>query len=153
MKLKEEIREVLITMASDINFKMSKQIEEYLTSLVMKSIFNEFENLNLKENNTKESLYTIAEFNLIRATIITLEHPDLHIKMAQTAYNRLFDLYTDELAFDILADIKNIIIILFGIKHFAIRDNFAALIEAKGKSSYINILLLKKGYLDVNIDE
>ena len=153
MELKEEIKEVLTTMASDINFKMSKQIEEYLTSLVMKSIFNEFENLNLKENDTKESLYIIAEFNLIRATIITLEHPDLHIRMAQTAYNRLFELYTDELAFDILADMKNIVVILFGIKHFAIRDNFNALIEARRKSNYVNILLLKKGYLDVDIDE
>ena len=153
MELKEEIADVLRTMADDIEFKMSSQLEEYLVSLVMKSIFEDFEGLNLKESDTKDSLYKLAEFNLIRATIITIEFPDLHIKMAQSAYTKIFELYTDELAFELLTELKNIVMILFGIKHFSIRDNLVSLIESKGKSNYVNILLLKHGFIDVEIDE
>jgi hypothetical protein len=153
MNIKEEIIDVVRIMAKDIEFRPSEKIENYIAYLIEKSIFEDFSGLNMDNEATIESLYKVAEFNFIRATIITVELPQLHIKMAYSAYTRIFEKYVDELAYEVLADMEKITILLFGLKHFSIRNDIRKLLDAKGKSGYVNILLVKNGYIDKAIDE
>ncbi len=153
MNIQEEILDVVKIMAKDIDFRPSQMLEIYIASLIEKSIFNDFSGLKLDNKATIESLYKVAEFNFIRATLITVELPHIHIRMAHSAYSLIFEKYTDELAYEILLDMEKITILLFGLKHFSIRNNFEKLLEAKGKSGYVNILLLKNRYIDKEIDE
>ena len=153
MNIKEEIIDVVRVMAKDLEFRPSEKLENYIAHLIEKSIFEDFHGLNMDNEATIESLYKVAEFNFIRATIITVELPQLHIKMAHSAYSRIFEKYVDELAYEVLVDMEKITVLLFGLKHFSIRNDIEKLLDAKGKSGYVNILLLKNGYVDKEIDE
>jgi len=151
----EQIFIIINEIQSDLEFSFNKIITDYLSSLFLRSIKNELY-IPDPETSDKVNPYEVAEFNLLKATInsVNKDEKKLFSTAAYKVYLSIFENTEDELSFEICSNFDNIEIVLDSIKFYSIRFNINELLNLKDKKiPYINRRLSKLKYLELKYED
>jgi len=151
INISEEFGLILKDIIFDLEIEINEKLIEYITDLLSRSVtFND--SIPDYTEVKREDLYKSAECYLLKATIFSDSKKDRKINqvISEEIYQKIFELYDDELAYEICLNINDIVTTLDSVKFYKYKDNIEDLLSHKNtENKYLQRRLSKYMFLNI----
>jgi hypothetical protein len=147
-------REIIDDILFDLQINFNPVLISYISTVLEKNIiYNEIDQNNL--DTSKDNLFKSSEYYLLKFTIFLDDKKNKKINkiICEELYNKIFELYLDEVAYEVCANLNDIEILLDSIKYYKYKDDISELLSKREISNkYLQRRLAKYMFLNIITD-